>query len=354
MYCLNLIQIFTNAKFVVLLGICFSLLLFNADNFYNIKIYGHQFTPNETATFAGIIDQVQAELQLVGENLMNDNVSLAHSHAIKVASLLTQRIIAEIAEDNPRLASDIIRATDQLQKIPSSSVSQKEKVNHLVNDLNKRLGEETIVRIAQVQPNAGNFFDSAVKILGSIFGGSGTQGDDQNSKLEALAFANVIDAVLTNYGGAFNVGFDMTNMSNMVMVGNNSSPGSMVMSNTVTGNSSGSSNMKINMRSMNTSSNMTTEHAGEMNTGYSLVNLSDYQSALALAKKASEVFNTKLKPTTMSNIKNVTGFVTNLENGITQLNDSIAKQASPLDIMMIVHTQIHPNLLETYNLQLRK
>src|SRR5206468_9900847 len=117
MYCLNLIQIFTNAKFVVLLGICFSLLLFNADNFYKKKIYGQQFTPNEPATFAGIIDQVQAELQLVVENVMNDNVSLAHSHAIKVASLLTQRIIAEIAEDNPRLASDIIRATDQLQKI---------------------------------------------------------------------------------------------------------------------------------------------------------------------------------------------------------------------------------------------
>ena len=82
--------------------------------------------------------------------------------------------------------------------------------------------------------------------------------------------------------------------------------------------------------------------------------MSDYQSAQALATKASETFNTKLKDTTMSNNNNVTTFVTNLGNGLTQLNDSISKKASPLDVMMIVHTQIHPNLLETYNLQLRK
>jgi hypothetical protein len=141
----------------------------------------------------------------------------------------------------------------------------------------------------------------------------------------------------------------------MIMIGNSSSPGSMVMNNPATGNNSGPSNM--NMQSMNTSSDtMTmTQHGGEMNTGYSLVNMSDYQSAQALAAKASEIFNTKLKHTTMSNNnKNVTAFVTNLDNGLTQLNDSISKNASPLDIMMIVHTQIHPNLLEAFNLQLRK
>jgi hypothetical protein len=128
----------------------------------------------------------------------------------------------------------------------------------------------------------------------------------------------------------------------------------MVMNNPATRNNSGPSNM--NTKSMNTSSNtMTmTQHGGEMNTGYSLVNMSDYQSAQALATKGSEIFNTKLKHTTMSNNKNVTAFVTHLGNGLTQLNDSISKKAAPLDIMMIVHTQIHPNLLEAFNLQLRK
>jgi hypothetical protein len=333
----------------------FSISLFsNIDNFYNVKVYGHQFTPNETANFVGIIGQMQAELELVPTNLANNNVSLAQSHASEAASLLTPRILVEIAEDNPRLAGDLRSAMIQLQSISSSSESQVKSVSQLVNDLNKRLGEDADVRMAQVQPTSSNFLEGAMKFLGNIFGGSNTEVKDQNTKLVALALANVIDGVLVNYGNAYHVGFDMTNMSNMVMIGNNNSPSSMVMNNPLTGNNSGSSNM--NMQSMNTSSNtMTmTEHGGQMNTGYSLVNMSDYQSAQALATKASEIFNTKLKLTTMSNNKNVTAFVTHLENGLTQLNDSISSKASPLEVMMIVHTQIHPNLLEAFNLQLRK
>jgi len=334
----------------------FSVSLFtNIDDFYNAIVYGHQFTPNETATFVGIIGQMQAELGLVPVNLANNNVSLAQNHANKAASLLTPRILVEIAEDNPRLAGDLRSAMIQLQSLPSSSESQVKSVNQLVSDLNERLGEDASVRMAQVQPTSSNFLEGVTNFLGNIFSGSDTEGKDQNTKLEALALANVIDGVLINYGNAYHVGFDMTNMSNMVMIGNSSSPDSMVMNNRAIGNNSGPSNM--NMQSMNTSSDtMTmTQHGGEMNTGYSLVNMPDYQSAQALAAKASEIFNTKLKHTTMSNNnKNITAFVTNLDNGLTQLNDSISKNASPLDIMMIVHTQIHPNLLEAFNLQLRK
>jgi len=331
------------------------MMLFNTGEFYNLPVYGHLFTSNETATFVGILDQVQAELELVVTNLENNNVSLAQSHSIKAASLLTPKIMIEITEDNPRLTSDLRRAVSQLQNMSSPSESQLEGVSQLVNDLNKRLDQDAIVRIAQLQPASSNFLEGALKSLGSIFGGSNTNEErDEDTKLQAIAFANVIDGMLINYGKAYRVGFDMTNMSNMVMIGNNSSASSMVMSNPVTGNNSGTSNMNLNMNSMNSSFNNITGHAGEMNTGYSLVNVSDYQSAQALATKAFEVFSAKLKHTTMTNNKNVTGFVTNLENGLKQLNDSIAKKASPLDIMMIVHTQIHPNLLEGFNLQLRK
>ena len=330
-------------------------MLFNTGDFYNLSVYGHLFTSNETATFVGILDQVQAELELVVTNLENNNVSLAQSHSIKAASLLTPKIMIEITEDNPRLTSDLRRAVSQLQNMSSPSESQLKSVSQLVNDLNKRLDQDAIVRIAQLQPTSSNFLEGALKSLGSIFGGSNTNEErDEDTKLQAIAFANVIDGMLINYGKAYRVGFDMTNMSNMVMIGNNSSPSSMVMSNPVTGNNSGASNMNMNMNSMNSSFNNMTGHAGEMNTGYSLVNVSDYQSAQALATKAFEVFSAKLKHTTMTNNKNVTGFVTNLENGLTQLNDSIAKKASPLDVMMIVHTQIHPSLLEGFNLQLRK
>jgi hypothetical protein len=330
-------------------------MVFNTDNFYNVKIYGHQFTPNETANFVGIIGQMQAELGLVPANLENNNVSLAQNHANKAASLLTPRILVEIAEDNPRLAGDLRSAMIQLQSLSSSSESQVKSVSQLVSDLDERLGEDASVRMAQVQPTSSNFLEGATKFLGNIFGGSDTEGKDQNTKLEALALANVIDGMLINYGNAYRVGFDMTNMSNMVMIGNNSSPGSMVMNNPVTGNNSGPSNMNVQIMNNSFSKMTTPQHVSEKNMGYSLVNMSDYQSAQALATKASEIFNTKLKHMTMSNNnKNVTAFVTHLDNGLTQLNDSISKKASPQDIMMIVHTQIHPNLLEAFNLQLRK
>jgi hypothetical protein len=51
---------------------------------------------------------------------------------------------------------------------------------------------------------------------------------------------------------------------------------------------------------------------------------------------------------------NTTAFVTNLENGLIQLNSSIRSNASPIDIMMIVHTHIHPNLLEAFSLETEK
>ena len=335
----------------------FSISLFSTtDIIYNVKTYGHLFTLDETANFVGIIDQTQAELELVSANLADSNVSLTQNHVNKAASLLTQRILTEIAEDNPRLADDLRSAMNQLQSISSSSESHVKSVSHLVSDLNERLGEDANVRMAQVQPSSPNFLEGVTKFLGNIFGDD-MEGNDQNTKLEALALANVIDGVLINYGNAYHVGFDMTNMSNMVMIGNSSSPSSMVMNNPITRNNSGISD--ITMQSMNTSmntssSNIMMQHDGEMNMGYSLVNMSDYQSAQALATKASEIFNTKLKITTMDNNKNVTALITNLENGLIQLNEFISKKASPLDVMMIVHTQIHPNLLEAFNLELRK
>jgi hypothetical protein len=282
-------------------------------------------------------------------------MSLAHDHANKAASLLTQRILVEIAEDNPKLAGDLRNALNQLQSISSTSESQVKSTTRVVSDLTDRLNEDALVRVAQLQPTSSNFLEGFTKTLGTIFGGDDKEVKKQNAKIEALALANVIDNVLINYGNAFNVGFDMTNMSNMVMTVNNSNAVPMVMNNSVNGNNSATNNMteNMNMHPINTSSNTTAQRGVQMSDGYSLVNVSDYQSAKALSIKASEIFNNKLKSTNM-NDRNVTGFITNLEDGLTQLNNLIANKSSPLDVMTVVHTQIHPNLLEAFSLQLRK
>jgi hypothetical protein len=286
-------------------------------------------------------------------NLANNNLSLAQNHASKASSLLTQRILAEIAEDNPKLASDLGNRLIQLQTISSTSADQVQSTSRVVSDLNERLNEDALVRMAQLQPDSSNFLEGFTNPLGSIFSGDDKKVKEQNAQIEALALANVIDRVLSNYGNAYHVGFDMTNISNMVMPTRNDNAVSMIMNNSL-GNMSATGNMSMNMNMhfLNTSSSAMTQHDNEMNDRYFLVNVSDYQSAQALVVKASKIFNDKLKFTEIDN-KNITAYITNLENGLTQLNNLVAKKDSPLDVMMTVHTKIHPNLLEAFSLKLR-
>jgi hypothetical protein len=173
---------------------------------------------------------------------------------------------------------------------------------------------------------------------------------DSDKTTQALAFADLVDSVLINYGNAYAVDFDMTNMSNMAMMeGRDSS--SMSMNNTANDDSNRSNN-SMNMDSMDMSSSMTMNMNMEddNNRSFSLVDITDYQSAQALAAKSQEMFNTELKHIAQNDSS---AFITNLENGLTELSGSIQSKYSPMHIMMIVHTQIHPNLLQAFNLKLR-
>jgi hypothetical protein len=279
------------------------------------NVYGHTFTPNESASFISLVDQLRVESELVQMSLRNDNLSLAREHANKSAALLTSNVTKEIAEQNQRVADELSMAIIDLQNI--SSTGQKKSVDQLVSNIDAILGEAVTTRIEQEQRT--------------------------NSTIQALAFASLVNNILTEYGNAYAVEYDMTNMSNMARLGNNTS---MVMS----GMANGGNNSDSNMDSMNMSSTMMNKD-NETKRNYSLVDITDYQSAQALAAKALEIFNVELKPMAPNN---TTAFVTNLENGLVQLNSSIRSKASPIDIMMLVHTQIHPNLLEAFSLETEK
>ena len=199
-----------------------------------------------------------------------------------------------------------------------SSTGQKKSVDQLVSNIDAILGEAVTTRIEEEQRT--------------------------NSTIQALAFASLVNNILTEYGNAYAVEYDMSDMSNMARLGNNTS---MVMSEMANGDNNSDSNMD----SMNMSSSTMMNKDNETKRNYSIVDITDYQSAQALATKASEIFNVELKPMAPNN---TTAFVTNLENGLIQLNSSIRSKASPIDIMMIVHTQIHPNLLEAFSLETEK
>jgi hypothetical protein len=152
-----------------------------------------------------------------------------------------------------------------------------------------------------------------------------------NSTVQALILANVVDDILRNYGDGLEIDFDLTNMSNLVMP-----------------NVSGSAMMMMGEIMKNSST--IREKSNYINSSNIIVNLADYQTSQALSDKALQIFNKELKP--IAATSNITTFIVKLENGLTQLRDAINNNAAPMDVMMIVHTQIHPNLQKAYNLQL--
>ena len=329
-------------------------------NPFDKKIYAHIFSTDETASFVAITDQIQVESQLVKTNLANNNLSLAQNHANKAASLLTPDIVSEVAEANEGIADKLLTEVSDLQKISSASDEQKQMVNQLVSDINATLGEAVVVRTQQrQQDDSSNFLESGIEFLRGIFGGGSQEPNDRievNNTIQPLALADLVDSILINYGNAYAVDFDMTNMSNMAMMGGN--PTDMMMMSGTVGNSSNSNNdNSMNMDSMNMSSSASPSMGVDNKTGnkadkdYSLVDITDYQSAQALTTKAQEILNTELRPIAPNNSS---AFITNLENSLTQLGDVIQSKSYPMNIMMIVHSQIHPNLLEAFNLPLRQ
>src|SRR5918997_1485881 len=313
---------------IILLSIVLGSTNMNNDNNSFLNAFGHTFSPNESASFLAFVDQIQVESELVQTNLANDSTSLAQEHAKKAGSLLTSNITTEIAEENHRVANELTRAINDLQDI-SLSPQQVGSIDQLVSDIDSILGETESTRIEQE--------------------------DLENATIQALAFADLVNSILENYGNAYAVDFDMTNMSNMVMNGqSNNNISTMTMSNMDTNGNDNDSNKEMNSMNMSSSSTVVGMDVGGgegsesgINSS-SLVNLTDYQSAQALAAKALEIFNTELRPIAPNNSS---ASLTNLENGLTHLNDAIRNKASPMDIMMIVHTQIHPNILQAFNLR---
>src|SRR5918996_2793485 len=245
----------------------------NNDNNSFLNAFGHTFSPNESASFLSFVDQIQVESELVQTNLANDSTSLAQEHAKKAGSLLTSNITTEIAEENQRVANELTRAINDLQDI-SLSPQQVGSIDQLVSDVDSILGEAESTRIEQE--------------------------DLENATIQALAFADLVNSILENYGNAYAVDFDMTNMSNMVMNG-------LSNNNMSTNGNDNDSNKEMNSMNMSSSSTVVGMDVGGgegsesgINSS-SLVNLTDYQSAQALAAKALEIFNTELRPIAPNN-----------------------------------------------------
>jgi hypothetical protein len=167
----------------------------------------------------------------------------------------------------------------------------------------------------------------------------------KNSTTLALVVANIVDDILRNYGSAFAVGYDMTNMSNMMDM-------DMMMMPKMDNSSSHSMNMMRTTNVTNGDSNMLEGHSNtSMIMVNDLVNTDDYQTAKVLSSNIRDQFSTQLRP---RSLVNETTNLDTLENGLERLEEAVNVKDLPEAIMDIVHVQIHPMLQRIYDLELQR
>ena len=344
-----------NTPYVLLmLGILFSITTHNNtsiihDSTFFQKVYGHNFPPNNYASFVASLDQFQTESNLVQSNLLDHNITLAQKHADEAVSIFYWDLLVEIVKQDKKIGDDLKMAVENLRNLTSSfsdtpiSVQGEKQIleqsNQLIASINTNVDKIIAITEIQKQSEDFNFLNQVTMFISNIFS---PKKDNSNGSIHPMRFAEGIDDVLRNYGDAYNVDFDMTDMTNMGTMNKDS-----LMGNSNSSDSSNSSNMNMSMMNMHSSM---MDSDSKMSTNEPIINMANYQSAKGMAEKLFEVFNNELKPIISKN--GTTAYSTNLERGIMQLVNSIEDKVSPMDIMMIVHTQIHPDLIQAFDLQI--
>jgi len=169
----------------------------------------------------------------------------------------------------------------------------------------------------------------------------------KNSTTLALVVANIVDDILRKYGSAFAVGYDMTNMPNMMNM-------DMMMMPKMENSSSHSVDVKTNTNVTIGGSNLLGGHSNTsmiMENDLVLVNMNDYESAKVLSSNIKDEFSTQLRP---RSLVNETANLDKLENSLEKLERAINVKALPEAIMDIAHVQIHPMLQRVYDLKLQQ
>ena len=152
--------------------------------------------------------------------------------------------------------------------------------------------------------------------------------NNNNSTVQALAIATITDEILRKYGAAYNIDYDLTDLSNMAMTN---------MASTSAHGREGHS-----------------DSLGNNNNELVLANIENYQSSQALSVEAIKIFEAIQKSAAQVDDHNRSGSIVSgskVENSLVDLNGLLNNKASPQDLMKIVHMQIHPSLQEAYNLE---
>jgi len=252
-------------------------------------VFAHNFFQNSNAELIAKIQEFKTESNLIASNVSNS--TLAQWHVSKSQEYWSTNEINGLSQKDPTLANNLSTAIDDLYLLAGQQNTDPTVANQKANVLNQMLDQAGSEEISST--------------------------DQNNATIQSLAIVGVLNEALKNYGEAVGSTVDLTNMSNMNM-------GSM------SGMQSGN-----NMQGM----------SGMSSTP--IVNVGAYQSAQALADTAQTMFN-NLKTIAPSSSS---PYLDKIGNALMDLKQAINSKESGNDVMMIVHMQIHPNLISAFNIQ---
>lgn len=314
----------------------------------------HNFAPNDFAAYLALSDEFLVEMSLISFNLANGNLTLAKEHSEKASKLFYRNVVDEVGEIDQILADNLTNSVEKIQNLiteftaetASNTTGKNEgEIREIVSYVDAKITDviNTDISLQQQDQVSNTILDEFMDLISNVFNMNKINSTSESSttEIEALRLANLVDVSLQDYGGAFNVSFDMTDMTNMGIMNNNSSISDVNM----TDKNKDISNMDMSTMNSGSSDKM------NMQINNTIVNAADLQSAQALVEKVKELFSSNLKPFAVTAEENSTNSLASLEDGITQLDVSMKNKAPPMDIMMIVHSKIHPNLLTSFALE---
>lgn len=251
------------------------------------RAYAHTFQGGESAEFLTMVQVIEIETMLAAENA--GDAEIAGEHMEHAGEELTDHVLEEIAERNERIATDLPASLEELQAAIDSGASAEE-LETSVTAVSNLLGEAVQVRIESDQLS--------------------------NSTIRAVVVANVVNEALEHYGEAVGFEGNMTDMSAMNMTGMESGGGM--------------------------------EMEGGMEGPVEIVSEANYQSSLAFAQRAEELY-AEIKAEAMEGSGDA---VAKLDAAFPDFASAIEARSSPTEVMRVAHVDIHPNLMVAYDLQI--
>jgi hypothetical protein len=294
-------------------SLCFSLFIIvaismNVAGIFHLKYigkaYAHILSSNENAALLAMFYQIQTEAELA-QRAYASNVTLAQEHAENALELLRVDWTNSTA-DKAIVVNDIAPILYTLD----NSVKQDQSDSDI----------EMIVSY---------LYYAVEKFVDDYVGKSILN----NPTIQALAIVDITNVVDNKYASAFGTG-------------SGKMPSAVGMSHMMSNNNA--LNMKTNS-SEQLSLAQTNDNTHSLTSFISLTNISDYQTAQALATEAKTIFNNRLTTKVHPNMASATTIL-RLGEGLDLLSTSINNKTSYEDVMTIIHGRIHPLLIRAYDL----